>query len=142
MKQLIGLLLLSIGLLGCSSGSDQLTVAEYAEWCGREEQQSARANDSEGTYGELTIAMRTVLDEARSVVPPPELTDYHAKSVEVAEAFTALVSVQPADEKFNPWIVLPLIGLGEEQEEIEDALPEDVRAQLVARGCINEDMEE
>ena len=129
-----------------SAPTDQgeMTVSEYAEWCGEIEESEASlgglTSDVTGiTWGQLKAWLLDTEESFTSANPPKLLTDYHnyRSSVitvmrGVAEEKDASLLVKPED-MFDPRIMA--IALFSPSDE---ALPSDVRRQLIDSGCISE----
>ena len=141
MKKMIGLAALVLVIAACSSGGGQLTVEGYAKWCGEVWERDGEANP-EATSGQAAELFAEMVSDLRSVTPPSELEDYHKSGIRMVEAMEALAKSQPSDEQFNPWLLIALLPLGEEHDAALEALDPEVRAQLVATGCADEEEED
>ena len=136
--RLVLLALVTAGVAAaCASDDNALTVAEYAERCG------ARSGNVEvwETWGEFTAELSDVYDELAAATPPDVLIAFHAASTEAAEVLLAFGEDQPADAPFDP-VALSTPALLETAAALDAArnvLPEDIRDQLRATGCIGEE---
>jgi len=121
----------------CASDDDALTVAEYAERCG------ARTGFDEvwETWGEFTAELSDVYDELAAATPPDVLIAFHAASTEAARVLLAFGEEQPADWLFDPIALNPpaLLAAVDALDAARNLLPEDIRNQLRATGCIGEE---
>ena len=121
----------------CASDDDALTVAEYAAQCG------ARTGFDEvwETWGEFTAELSDVYDELAAATPPDVLIAFHAASTEAARVLLAFGEEQPADWLFDPIALNPpaLLAAADALDAARNLLPEDIRNQLRATGCIGEE---
>ena len=119
-----------------ASDSVEMTVAEYAQWC------AALPDDIEPpTWGEFLEIVRPSLEEAEALIPPMALTDLHdavllffRNSVVSASEFDA-----DASYDYTALLVHGLVYLAQIQEMAE-GWDDDVRAALVASGCIGSEL--
>ena len=119
-----------------ASDSVEMTVAEYAQWC------AALPDDIEPpTWGEFLEIVRPSLEEAEALIPPMALTDLHdavllffRNSVVSASEFDA-----DASYGYTALLVHGLVYLAQIQE-MAGGWDDDVRAALVASGCIGSEL--
>ena len=119
-----------------ASDSAEMTVAEYAQWC------AALPDDIEPpTWGEFLEIVRPSLEEAEALIPPMALTDLHdavllffRNSVVSASEFDA-----DASYDYTALLVHGLVYLAQIQE-MAGGWDDDVRAALVASGCIGSEL--
>ena len=119
-----------------ASDSVEMTVAEYAQWC------AALPDDIEPpTWGEFLEIVRPSLEEAEALIPPMALTDLHdavllffRNSVVSASEFDA-----DASYDYTALLVHGLVYLAQIQE-MAGGWDDDVRAALVASGCIGSEL--
>ena len=121
----------------CASDDNALTVAEYAERCG------ARSGFDEvwETWGGFTAELSDVYDELAAATPPDVLITFHAASTEAAGSLLAFGEDQPADAPFDPVALSTpaLLATAAALDAARNVLPEDIRDQLRATGCIGEE---
>ena len=135
------LLLLAVAaaaiVAACASDDNALTVAEYAERCG------ARSGFDEvwETWGEFTAELSDVYDELAAATPPDVLIAFHAASTEAAGVLLAFGEDQPADAPFDAVALSTpaLLATAAALDAARNVLPENIRDQLRATGCIGED---
>ncbi len=119
-----------------ASDSVEMTVAEYAQWC------AALPDDIEPpTWGEFLEIVRPSLEEAEALIPPMALTDLH----DAVLLFFRNVSVSASE--FDPdasydYTALLVHGLVyfAQIQEMAGGWDDDVRAALVASGCIGAEL--
>ena len=121
----------------CASDDDALTVAEYAAQCG------ARSGFDEvwETWGDFTAELSDVYDELAAATPPDVLIAFHAASTEAARVLLAFGEDQPADAVFDTVALSTpaLLAAADALDAARSLLPEDVRSELRATGCIGEE---
>ena len=130
---MIGLILLTVG---CRPGKTQLTVSEYADWCG--ERVGAELQDPE-TWADAAKLMSVEIDAFESVIPPDELEGYHLGTVAVVKLMHDHARGQDADELFNPHELreIPnLLALGLVVVLTTENWSPEVSKQLAESGCI------
>ena len=142
-RRVMSLRLLLVALAGaavvaaCASDDDALTVAEYAERCG------ARSGFDEvwETWGEFTTELSDVYNELAAATPPDVLIAFHAASTEAARVLLAFGEDQPADAVFDTVALSTpaLLAAADALDAARSLLPEDVRSELRATGCIGEE---
>ncbi len=142
---LVALSVILLTLAACSdstevaptaSDSAEMSVVEYAKWC------AALPDDIEPpTWREFLEIVRPSLEEAESLIPPMALADLHdavllffRNSVVSASGFDA-----DAPYDYTALLVHGLVYLAQIQE-MEGDWDDDVRATLVASGCIGSEL--
>ena len=141
---LITLVALSVILLtffACSDSTEvaptapdsaEMTVVEYAQWC------AALPDDIEPpTWGEFQETVRPSLEEAEALIPPMALTDLHDAVLLFFRNVSVSASEFDADAPYD-YTALLVHGLVyfAQIQEMEASWDDDVRAALVASGCI------
>ena len=115
-----------------ASDSAEMTVAEYAQWC------AGLPDDIEPpTWGEFQETVRPSLEEAEALIPPMALTDLHDAVLLFFRNVSVSASEFDADAPYD-YTALLVHGLGyfAQIQEIAASWDDDVRAALVASGCI------
>ena len=119
------------------SASHTLTVDEYAAGCAA--QLVADPVGDAATWGEYITALDTVITELLAIRPPAVLADYHAVGIQIAVLVKNAAQEYPADAPVN---VMALFGVALLAQGMlnaaEAALPDEVRATLIAGGCIED----
>ena len=116
----------------------QLSVAEYAAWCGASAP-SLSLQRPGLTWGEIADAYGPWLLEAGTLTPPAVLSEWHTLLFTGALGVNAIANERNAGDNFNPLdpgVLGVVLGLDPSLQEAKRALPADVRAQLLATGCI------
>ena len=114
-----------------------LTLAEYAQRCGMQTAANVALLDANITNGAALQALRPALAEMRSVIPPPELTDFHNAGLAVLAGLETALSPAPPEAALDPLLLLPvLLTAGPAVGAAEMALSAETRAALVSAGCI------
>ena len=114
------------------SDSAEMTVAEYAQWC------AALPDDIEPpTWGEFQETVRPSLEEAEALIPPMALTDLHDAVLLFFRNVSVSASEFDADAPYD-YTALLVHGLVyfDQIREMAGGWDDDVRAALVASGCI------
>ena len=115
-----------------ASDSAEMTVAEYAQWC------AALPDDIEPpTWGEFQETVRPSLEEAEALIPPMALTDLHDAVLLFFRNVSVSASEFDADAPYD-YTALLVHGLVyfAQIQEMAGGWDDDVRAALVASGCI------
>ena len=115
-----------------ASDSVEMTVAEYAQWC------AALPDDIEPpTWGEFLETVRPSLEEAEALIPPMALTDLHDAVLLFFRNVSVSASEFDADAPYD-YTALLVHGLVyfDQIREMAGGWDDDVRAALVASGCI------
>ena len=115
-----------------ASDSAEMTVAEYAQWC------AALPDDIEPpTWGEFQETVRPSLEEAEALIPPMALTDLHDAVLLFFRNVSVSASEFDADAPYD-YTALLVHGLVyfAQIQEMAASWDDDVRAALVASGCI------
>ena len=115
-----------------ASDSAEMTVAEYAQWC------AALPDDIEPpTWGEFQETVRPSLEEAEALTPPMALTDLHDAVLLFFRNVSVSASEFDADAPYD-YTALLVHGLVyfAQIQEMAASWDDDVRAALVASGCI------
>ena len=114
-----------------------LTLAEYAQRCGTQTAANTALLEADITNGAALQAIRPALAEMRSVIPPPELADFHQAGLNVLTGLETALSPAPPDAALDPLLLLPvLLTAGPAVAAAEMALSAETRAALIAAGCI------
>ena len=114
-----------------------LTLAEYAQRCGAQTAANIALLDANTTNGAALQALKPALAEMRSVLPPPELADFHQAGLNVLTGLETALSPAPPDAALDPLLLLPvLLTAGPAVAAAEMALSAETRAALIAAGCI------
>ncbi len=79
-----------------------MTLEEYAVFCA---ENSADDIAEDVTYGQISQEMAASIAVMESVVPPPEVADFHDGTVDYARAIQGLADSQPKDDVVNPLLV-------------------------------------
>ena len=119
-----------------ASDSVEMTVAEYAQWC------AALPDDIEPpTWGEFLEIVRPSLEEAEALIPPMALTDLHDAVLLFFRNVSVSASEFDADASYD-YTALLVHGLVyfARIQEIAGGWDGDVRAALVASGCIGSEL--
>ena len=119
-----------------ASDSAEMTVAEYAQWC------AALPDDIEPpTWGEFQETVRPSLEEAEALIPPMALTDLHDAVLLFFRNVSVSASEFDADAPYD-YTALLVHGLVyfAQIQEMAGGWDDDVRAALVASGCIGSDL--
>ncbi len=119
-----------------ASDSAEMTVAEYAEWC------AALPDDIEPpTWGEFQETVRPSLEEAEALIPPMALTDLHDAVLLFFRNVSVSASEFDADAPYD-YTALLVHGLVyfAQIQEMAASWDDDVRAALVASGCIGSEL--
>ena len=109
-----------------------MTVAEYAQWC------AALPDDIEPpTWGEFLEIVRPSLEEAEALIPPMALTGLHDAVLLFFRNSVVSASGFDADTPYDYTVLLVhgLVYVGQ-IDEMKGDWDDDVRAALVASGCI------
>ena len=115
-----------------ASDSAEMTVAEYAQWC------AALPDDIEPpTWGEFQETVRPSLEEAEALIQPMALTDLHDAVLLFFRNVSVSASEFDADAPYD-YTALLVHGLVyfAQIQEMAASWDDDVRAALVASGCI------
>ena len=91
------------------------------------------------TYGEHSAAAGQLIEAMGSKTTPPEVADWHRKTLILLQEGKGLVDSRPKDDAFNSFIVLVLLPLVGVLQEAEANLPPDTLERLVEAGCIEDD---
>ena len=113
-----------------------MTVVEYANWC------AGLPDDIDpATWGEFQKSVKPSLDEAEVLIPPMALTDLHDAVLLFLRGSSASASQFDADASYDVTMVL-IHGLTylAQIQEMEGGWDDDVRAALVASGCIGSEL--
>lgn len=114
-----------------------LTLAEYAQRCGAQTAANIALLDANTTNGAALQALKPALAEMRSVLPPPELADFHQAGLNVLTGLETALSSAPPEAALDPLLLLPvLLTAGPAVAAAEMALSPETRAALIAAGCI------
>ena len=119
-----------------ASDSAEMTVVEYANWC------AGLPDDIDpATWGEFQKSVKPSLDEAEVLIPPMALTDLHDAVLLFLRGSSASASQFDADASYDVTVVL-IHGLTylAQIQEMEGGWDDDVRAALVASGCIGSEL--
>ena len=119
-----------------ASDSAEMTVVEYANWC------AGLPDDIDpATWGEFQKSVKPSLDEAEVLIPPMALTDLHDAVLLFLRGLSASASQFDADASYDVTMVL-IHGLTylAQIQEMEGGWDDDVRAALVASGCIGSEL--
>ena len=119
-----------------ASNSVEMTVAEYAQWC------AALPDDIEPpTWGEFLEIVRPSLEEAEALIPPMALTDLHDAVLLFFRNVSVSASEFDADASYD-YTALLVHGLVyfAQIQEMAGGWDDDVRAALVASGCIGSEL--
>ena len=119
-----------------ASDSAEMTVVEYAKWC------AELPDDIDpATWGEFQKSVKPGLDEAEVLTPPMALTDLHDAVLPFLRGLSASASQFDADAPYDVTMVL-IHGLTylAQIQEMEGGWDDDVRAALVASGCIGSEL--
>ena len=119
-----------------ASDSVEMTVAEYAQWC------AALPDDIEPpTWGEFLEIVRPSLEEAEALIPPMALTDLHDAVLLFFRNISVSASEFDADASYD-YTALLVHGLVyfAQIQEMAGGWDDDVRAALVASGCIGSEL--
>ena len=119
-----------------ASDSAEMTVVEYAKWC------AELPDDIDpATWGEFQKSVKPSLDEAEVLTPPMALTDLHDAVLLFLRGLSASASQFDADAPYDVTMVL-IHGLTylAQIQEMEGGWDDDVRAALVASGCIGSEL--
>ena len=119
-----------------ASGSAEMTVVEYANWC------AGLPDDIDpATWGDFQKSVKPSLDEAEVLIPPMALTDLHDAVLLFLRGSSASASQFDADASYDVTMVL-IHGLTylAQIQEMEGGWDDDVRAALVASGCIGSEL--
>ena len=119
-----------------ASDSVEMTVAEYAQWC------AALPDDIEPpTWGEFLEIVRPSLEEAEALIPPMALTDLHDAVLLFFRNVSVSASEFDADASYD-YTALLVHGLVyfAQIQEMAGGWDDDVRAALVASGCIGSEL--
>ena len=142
---LVALSIILLTLVACSdstevaptaSDSVEMTVAEYAQWC------AALPDDIEPpTWGEFLEIVRPSLEEAEALIPPMALTDLHDAVLLFFRNVSVSASEFDADASYD-YTALLVHGLVyfAQIQEMAGGWDDDVRAALVASGCIGSEL--
>ena len=114
-----------------------LTLVEYAQRCGMQTAANIALLDANTTNGAALQALKPALAEMRSVIPPPELADFHQAGLNVLTALETALSPAAPEAALDPLLLLPvLLTAGPAVAAAEMALSAETRAALIAAGCI------
>ena len=119
-----------------ASDSAEMTVVEYAKWC------AGLPDDIDpATWGDFQKSVKPSLDEAEVLIPPMALTDLHDAVLLFLRGSSASASQFDADASYDVTMVL-IHGLTylAQIQEMEGGWDDDVRAALVASGCIGSEL--
>ena len=119
-----------------ASDSAEMTVVEYTNWC------AGLPDDIDpATWGEFQKSVKPSLDEAEVLIPPMALTDLHDAVLLFLRGSSASASQFDADASYDVTMVL-IHGLTylAQIQEMEGGWDDDVRAALVASGCIGSEL--
>ena len=119
-----------------ASDSANMTVVEYAQWC------AGLPDDIDpATWGEFLETVKPSLDEAEVLTPPMALTDLHDAVLLFLRGLSSSASRFDADAPYDMTMVL-VHGLAyvAQIEEMKDDWNDDVRAALVASGCVGSEI--
>ena len=112
-----------------------MTLEEYVSHC------ALYADDEipEGaTSREVSEELARSIEVMESIDPPPEVADYHNKTLAYGKALKRVVDAQPEDEEPNILAFLILVPQGLAVEDAMNNLDHEVRRQLAAVGCAAE----
>ena len=113
-----------------------MTVEEYAKFCGE-----LRGTDPK-TWGDVEAILSEMLAAYREVTPPPVLDEYHESRVTIFYAMYGFAQKQDSSGEYDELaffsdsgVFLIAMSMAGELE----SLPQDVRNELIAAGCEDED---
>ena len=141
-QKLVALMLvggMALGMLACdSTPPEPLTLEEYAvAVC---ETTSPMAKGSDSTWGDVKDWTRDEVDRLESVVPPPELADYHDLVLKVDNVTLDVLDDKPDSDVIDPIVFMEvsmaLVPPGAALKKAEQELPDDVHRVLKKHGCI------
>ena len=134
MRVVVLAVLATLMLVGCGNGAgEELTVTEYAAWCGR--LQMGPENEPE-TWADLEQWVEEIVDEHESVSPPEDLTDYHGSSTNLAREMLKVAKGQDGGEPIDFEVLLGAVGeASSSYERALENLPSAVRDELAASDC-------
>ena len=112
-----------------------MTLEEYVSNCA---QYADDEIPSDATSGEASEELARSIEVMESINPPPEVADYHNKTLAYGKALKRLLDAQPEDEQPNLLAFLVLAPQGLALEDAMNDLDPEVRRRLVAVGCASE----
>ncbi len=122
--------------LGCGDGTKEIqTVTEYAQWCSEQEDITETAD----TWGEATKQLEEAADEYRTIKPPEILKDFHQFRSNAIDLLHKIAADKNRTSPFNPFELIAepsLLAMAESFDVVTNKLPNDVRQQLDAAGCL------
>ena len=129
---------LAVGLLlaacGGSEAEEPLALSDYLALCAAEE-----AVEEGGTWREFGADMAATISDMQNVAPPVALEGYHAVTLQAGQLILNVVREQNQDAPAVPFALfgVALLANGMIDSTVE-ALPADLRSQLVAADCWEE----
>ena len=122
--------------------SSSVSLQEYAAYCASAGADLAAAvsPDVDGggaaTNGEVSELLAELIGGMESMVPPDDVSAYHAESIAVMQSWKGVVDYRNAEETYNPLILYSLTVSIQSAQEAERDIPVAVREQLASAGCI------
>ena len=146
MKKLIGIGVIAavLALAACSGGT--LTVAQYAKWCGDQNDQTQQVitpkNDT--TVGEFRSVLNGMLDNYGGANPPEQMKDFHNAQMrflrlflDAADGYDEQDLLSDARDGMDIDELENVIELLTDEERLMLAtLTPSERSELIATGCI------
>lgn len=138
MTKLIGIAIIAAAIVAMGCGGGQMTVAEYAEWCGALEEQSATDLSFEDmTNGQALKALNEGVIEYNKVSAPDVLKELHNIRQGLLQSSISVIASENANDEFNAWGLLGVAFVGGTAAlEAVSKLPPSVHRQLVEAECI------
>ena len=95
----------------------------------------------EAPFGDYSAVVGAEVDRLEALTPPAELAEWHSQYVESFRTVQAFVDLQPKDDVIDIVRLFLMAAISADLEEtlgeISARLPEDVRQQMIAAGCID-----
>ena len=122
--------------------SSSVSLQEYAAYCASAGADLAAAvsPDVDGggaaTNGEVSELLADLIGGMEAVVPPDDVSAYHAESMAVMQYWKGVVDYRKVEEPYNPLILHSVTVSIQSAQEVERDIPVAVREQLASAGCI------
>ena len=114
-----------------------LSLDEYLKHCPPTQGDLA----DEAPFGDYSAVVGAEVDRLEALTPPAELAEWHSQYVESFRTVQAFVDLQPKDDVIDIVRLFLMAAISADLEEtlgeISARLPEDVRQQMIAVGCID-----
>ena len=118
-----------------------LAAASLAdEYLARLDCESFQGREDAETYGDLSAQMGEIIDRMSSLIPPPEIIEWHELILSTNENAKAALDTLPEDDAIDFIEILaifePFGAVEAAEQEILSRMPDDVRQLMREAGCV------